>query len=234
MKIQELNVLVNRGIASTTVNGGTTLNPYSREEEQFTSGYVVGVQSLAVQDCNTLNNGRTIATLVSLLFNKISSFPGGDFGQYQYLGFWRDTETDKLHIDVVEWYPDLISAIRCAVQHGELAVFRCSDSETIRLQDITPVAPSDRTKNGKGIRTLNGVQPWSVGDIYPLIVSSRGQGSSGEWYVWSGVSGQKLKGFLFGNSLKWTADRTEDGQRKRCFDYAAGLASVLRSGKEVE
>jgi len=226
MLVKNAYVLCKRGIVATEVNGGVTLSVATLEPIAWKHGYTVATESLYVTPFDSLrNDSRELATLVSSLRHKLDSFPGASS-----IGFWLDEKTGLLHIDIVEYHADALSAVETAIRFNQIAIWANGQSREIRLSDISPIAPDDRTKNGKGIRTANGVQPWSVGDIYPLIVSSRGSESSGggSWYVWCGSTGIVLREFAFGRQLQWVAHRTEDEQRIRCFDYAKTLATTLR------
>lgn len=230
LTLNDIARVIRFGIAETLNNGGCTVVPEECRTADIPQGYLYGIHSLLQIPVDQCHDSRLVLSYASLVYRDRDQLECGD----RYVGFWLDTDTGTVHIDVVEYSASLVDAIAEAVDNGELAIWDCGQNCGIRLSDISPIRPNDQSKNGKGIRTVNGVQPWSVGDHYPLIVSSRGQGSSGEWYIWNGSTGQILQRYAFGNSLQWCADVTEDDARRRAYRDANRIAALLRTGSEVE
>lgn len=50
-----------------------------------------------------------------------------------YVGWWVDSETGKIHVDHVEWFPEESDAMIFAASWSEIAIYDISNAKEIRL-----------------------------------------------------------------------------------------------------
>lgn len=103
---------------STTVQGGTVS---TLAQELPIHGYFVGgvVQELVWE--------RFVDLTGPGLVKFVESAPS------EFVGWWVDEETGKIHIDAVEWYEHEERALYTARGRGEIAVWDVANSREIRL-----------------------------------------------------------------------------------------------------
>lgn len=84
-------------------------------------GYAVGVRSVATIPLSCISD---IRTLVRYYVNAYSAAT---------LGFWRDTHTDVLYIDLINIFKDKDTALSVANQLNELAIYDFKNKKEIRI-----------------------------------------------------------------------------------------------------
>ena len=98
---------------------GATVSRYGNGTP--TDGYYVGgaIKTLVVDSRSVID------------FPTVREFIGR--ADTPYVGFWVDSETDKIHFDLVDWYRSERDALHLARVRGELAVWDIANETEVRL-----------------------------------------------------------------------------------------------------
>ena len=92
--------------------------------EHITEGYAVSIEG----------HERVLEFATSLdLFDYILDNFDALHRDYRVFGGWHDPESGRVFLDVSEVYPDFDTAMRCAVERNQIAVFDLIAGESIRL-----------------------------------------------------------------------------------------------------
>jgi hypothetical protein len=120
---------ITAGIKFTLENGGSTQSITGMPIP--TDGYLVSLgmgngMSFDADLLTTDQGWRMAFDFVATHFRHLSK-PGW------FLGFWIDTETNLVWLDVTEWMPNRDAAFRAASDRDEIAIWDIDKAEEIRV-----------------------------------------------------------------------------------------------------